>query len=219
MKKYIIVFALCVCAVTAGCSSNDEFVELKDVYSEGTVADLEVETVADDTVKQSADSDNSAEDPGDSLPIVVYICGEVNNPGVYELESGSRVFDAINTAGGYSEAACVDEVNLAQVILDEQMIYIPSVEDTMSESWDGNSVISSGTQSAGTASSSSGKININKASVEELTTIPGIGESKANKIISYRTENGKFNSIEDIMNISGIKEGLFNKVKDYICVK
>lgn len=235
MRKIIIGIALIVCLLLAGCGKDEEFVELRDVYSEGNVAELTVNSVSDDEGQTSANSDNSAEGQTDSLPIVVYICGEVNFPGVYELENGARVFDAINAAGGYKEGAYEEAVNLAQFVFDGQMINIPSIESVMEQNGgqlpqqnlanivDITSGASNGDtsgSSGGTSGNSSGgaKVNINTASVSELTTIPGIGESKANKIISYRTEHGRFNSIEDIMNISGIKEGLFNKVKDYICV-
>ena len=215
MKK-IIFIALSVLICLTGCGQDEEFVELRDVYSSGSVAEATVNNVTENAGEISANSDSSAEDQIDSLPIVVYICGEVNKPGVYELEPGSRIFDAINVAGGYSKDAYVESVNLAQVISDEQMIYIPSADDVQNMT---EGQIIANTVDITRNSTSNSKVNINTASISELTTIPGIGESKANKIISYRTEHGKFNSIEDIMNISGIKEGLFNKVKDYICVK
>lgn len=133
--------------------------------------------------------------------IYVFVCGAVKNPGVYELHQGSRAFEAIQAAGGFSEEAAENEVNQAEILKDEMKLYIPTwqaIEKQQEEE--------------------AGKININKASQADLMRIPGVGEAKANQIIQYREENGSFQSIEDIMLISGIKEGLFHKIKDYITV-
>ncbi len=133
--------------------------------------------------------------------IYVFVCGAVENPGVYELQQGSRVFEAIQAAGGFSEEAAVNEVNQAELLEDEMKLYVPTRQELAVQ-----------------AEEDSGKININKASLADLMTLPGVGEAKANQIIQYREENGAFQSIEDIMLISGIKEGLFQKIKEYITI-
>ncbi len=133
--------------------------------------------------------------------IYVYVCGAVNMEGVYALPIGSRVYEAVEMAGGFREDAASSQVNQAEILEDATRLYIPSI----SEMADANAA-------------NDGKVNINKASKEELMTLPGVGASKADSIIEYREENGTFKKIEEIMQISGIKEGLFNKIKDFIKV-
>ena len=135
----------------------------------------------------------------ESETIFVYVCGAVQNEGVYELSVGSRVYEAIEKAGGFREDAAKNEVNQAAVLEDAYKLYIPTVEE----------ILNLQTQQ-------DGKVDLNRASKEELMTLPGVGESKAESIIQYRKEQGAFSSIEDIMQISGIKEGLYEKIKDLI---
>ena len=131
--------------------------------------------------------------------IFVYVCGAVNQPGVYELPSESRVYEAIKAAGGLKEDAALSSIHQAEVLADEMTIYIPTLsEETILEQED------------------DGKVNINKASKEELMSLPGVGETKAKSIIEYRNDHGAFESIEEIKEISGIKDGLYEKIKDLI---
>jgi competence protein ComEA len=134
----------------------------------------------------------------------VYVCGAVRNPGIYELPVGSRVGDAIEKAGGFAENAAAT-YNLAEKVKDEQMIQVLTTEE-------------SSQIQVRKGESADGKINLNNASVEQLMTLPGIGKSKADSMIAYRTEHGGFQSIEDVKNITGIKEGVFVKIKDSITV-
>lgn len=133
--------------------------------------------------------------------IYVYVCGAVNKEGVYELPVGSRVYEAVEMAGGFREDADTRNVNQAQVLEDEERIYVPMIGEEVQPN-----------------SEEDGKININKASKAELMTLPGVGESRAESIIKYREVQGGFQSIEDIMQVSGIKEGLFEKIKDLITI-
>lgn len=137
--------------------------------------------------------------------IYVYVCGAVAVEGVYELPEGSRAFEAISKAGGFRADAATSYINQAEILKDEMQLYVPTIEEVMQKI-------------AEEESEEEGKVNINTASREELMTLPGVGESKADSILSYREENGGFQTIEEIMQISGIKEGLFNKIKDYITV-
>ena len=133
------------------------------------------------------------------------VCGYVNSPGVYYIRNGARVADAVEAAGGIAEGAYPDILNLADMVTDGQRIYVPAIGETdnaMPDVQDGRSDL----------------VNINTADVSQLTTLPGIGESRATSIIAYREENGAYGTIEDIMNVSGIKEAAFSKIKDYICV-
>lgn len=152
--------------------------------------------------------------------IYVDVCGAVLNPGVYELDAGSRVFQAIEAAGGFLPEACVSLVNQAQTVSDEQQIYVPTEEEAKEGDLSGLSGVSADSkQSRDIAAKEDGIVNLNTADEQALMTLPGIGESKAEAILSYREENGVFSSIEDIMQVPGIKEGTFNKIKDKLAVK
>lgn len=143
----------------------------------------------------------------------VDIKGAVKNPGVYSAQKGERVVDLITKAGGFTENADQNQVNLAQYVEDEMVIYVPQ-KGEISES-----ITNSSFSTSANSSSNQGKININKANETELQTIPGIGPSKAKAIIEYREQNGPFQQIEDIQNVSGIGEKTFEKLKDFITVK
>lgn len=149
------------------------------------------------------EQDTKAEE---QVKIFVEICGCVNNPGVYEVMQNSRVYQVIELAGGLSENAMGKAVNQAAFVNDGQQIYIPSVEEGAAQ----NNDVSDG--------SIQKLVNINSAEKEELMSLPGIGESKALAVIAYRENNGRFGKVEDIMNVSGIKEAAFNKIKELICV-
>ncbi len=147
--------------------------------------------------------------------VVVYVCGEVISPGVYELDAGSRINDAVIAAGGFSDDADESYVNLAATVSDGTKLKIPSKEEIQNEQKIG---IDSFDFNVDINSSEKKLININSASKEELKTIPGIGDGIAGKIMDYRDKNGKFSCIEDIMKVSGIKDKLFSKIRDYITV-
>lgn len=137
--------------------------------------------------------------------IYVFVCGQVKNPGVYCLPAGSRVCDAVDAAGGCLDTADPYAVNQAEILTDESRIYIPEPSE----------VIDSDTGTG--AVDADGRISLNRASKEELMTLPGIGESKADSILEYREAHGGFQTIEELMNIPGIKEGVFQKIQD--CIK
>ncbi|MBQ2106147.1 MAG: helix-hairpin-helix domain-containing protein [Lachnospiraceae bacterium] len=145
------------------------------------------------------------ESPTESIKIYVHICGEVNNPGVYELAEGSRIFEAVEAAGGFTEEAAQASLNLAQVISDEEQIVILSQEEAAEKA-------------RLEREQAAGIVNLNTASKEQLMTLPGIGESRAEDIIRYRKESGGFQNIEEIMSVPGIKESAYLKIKDSIAV-
>ena len=219
---------------------------------EEDIGEEQVENTSDENV---INGENTGEEVsmginGESVPkssenkIYVYITGEVNVPGVVILDEGSRIVDAINSAGGTTSKANISKVNLVYVLEDGMKVNIPSDNDlknnpdfeyiTMS-SGDGRNDNSSGlagtnsSSSNSSASNSSGLresqssiiysiVNINTATQTELETLPGIGPSLALKIINYRNENGKFSSIEEIKNVSGIGESKFEDLKNYITI-
>lgn len=138
--------------------------------------------------------------------IYVDIKGEVINPNVYKIKKGLRVIDVINLAGGLTEESDTSNINLSKIVTDEMVIVIKS-KNNEEVYIDSDVDINNNNQ----------LIDINTCTIDELLTLPGIGESKANNIIEYRKKN-KFNTINDIMNVSGISESLFNKIKEYIKV-
>ncbi|GAA0718735.1 helix-hairpin-helix domain-containing protein [Clostridium malenominatum] len=140
--------------------------------------------------------------------ITIYVNGEVENPGVYKLKSNSRIEDAIKIAGGFTEKADKDKLNLAKKIKDEDYVYVSGKVDKDN--------IESGKLNVSTGEK---KVNINDASKEELKTIPGIGDVTAQNIIDYREEKGGFNSIDEIKNINRIGEKTFQKLKDKLDIR
>ena len=149
--------------------------------------------------------------------IYVHVCGAVVNPGVYNGSYGSRIVDFIKLAGGLTEDAAGDYINQAQLAMDGQRLYIPTMEEVKELSTE--AFIQGDTGDTGASGNVSKLVNINTADASELMSLPGIGQSKANSIIEYRKANGKFKTIEDLMKINGIKEGLFNKISPYITIK
>lgn len=149
--------------------------------------------------------------------IKVYVTGQVNSPGVIELDENSRIEDAINLAGGLTNIADLKKVNLAYMLEDGQKLYIPSINDSETveyiSSENGSNIIESSNES-----STSIKININKADVEKLKELPGVGSSLAEKIYNYRKENGNFKTIDDLKNVSGIGDKKFESLKEYITI-
>lgn len=176
----------------------------------------------DFTVSESsaANKDNNREnefntDTSAAEKLVVYVCGRVRTPGVYELKYGDRVIDAVNMAGGTLEDADLTSINMAEPVEDSSKIEINSMGNTANDNSGENNT---GSDKADSSSDNSGKININKADLTSLMSLPGIGEARAGSIIAYRREHGSFKTIEDIMNVSGIKESAFSKIKDLIKV-
>lgn len=149
--------------------------------------------------------------------IYVYVCGSVNEPGVYEVREGSRVHELIALAGGFAEDAYTLSVSMAKTVTDGQTLYVPHLDEAEDDAA-GSGLSGSATGDDDTYGQKT-KININTASVEQLMTLKGIGESRARDIVDYRIRNGSFKKTEDVMKVSGIKEAAYSKIKDDICVK
>ena len=162
-------------------------------------------STAENSDKKNSSKDGSSKNTTSktSGKCFVQVSGAVNSPGVYELSGEPRIFHAILMAGGLREDADVSSLNQAEKISDGQKIVIKTRDEVAMEA---------------ATSADDGKVNINTADAKTLMTLPGIGESKANSIIKYRESKGSFNSIEDIKNISGIKDGVYNKIADSIKV-
>lgn len=141
-----------------------------------------------------------ADDENEISKICVYVIGCVNSPGIFEVEDGTRIHEAIKLAGGETDDADLTRLNLAKILDDEEKVVVPAKVILNENETESESDI----------------VNINTANIEKLTTLSGIGENTAKKIIKYREEKGYFNTIEDLMNVSGIGESKFNSIKDDI---
>lgn len=177
----------------------------------------------DGAAQEMVQSGGSSSDTSASAVCVVYVCGAVKRSGVYHLPSGSRIVDAIEAAGGCTKGADSESLNQAEFVTDGQRLYIPKKgEQSQNVSGETGSQISSqndlNSSQNGETGINAGKVNLNTATKEQLMTLPGVGESKALAILAYRQEHGAFQSVDEIKNISGIKDGVYNKIKDSIVV-
>jgi len=152
--------------------------------------------------------------------VYVHICGAVVSPGVVEVAADSRVEDALLAAGGFREDAAIDYVNLAAKVEDGQQVYFPTREEAEALTSENGGLIASGAEGSlqNRIHEQSGKVNINTADVALLCTLPGIGEARAQDIIDYREANGAFQNVEGIMQVPGIKQNAYEKLKDKIAV-
>ena len=204
-------FVVLMCMFTSACGQKVM------TYIDGDGVDLECsdlggeEDIGDgtDALSTGSDTDEEYKQPA---TICVHVCGAVINEGVYELEEGKRVADAVRLAGGMSEDACTEAVNLAQKLEDAMQIYIPTTEEIKNN--DGGS-----RYQAGNIDAADGKIDINSADIAQLKTLTGIGDAKAKSIIEYRECNGKFSCTEDVKKVSGIGESIYAKIKDEIVAR
>ncbi|HIV75123.1 MAG TPA: helix-hairpin-helix domain-containing protein [Candidatus Pseudogracilibacillus intestinigallinarum] len=149
-----------------------------------------------------------AEEP---LILLVDIKGAIKHPGLYKINEGDRIQDVIDLAGGLKDDADENQVNLAQRLQDEMVIYIPTIGEEIEH-------IQPNISSTTTQSAQDGKVAINHATAEEIQTLNGIGPKKAETIIAYREENGPFHTIEDLLNVSGIGEKTLENIRDQISV-
>lgn len=213
------VLLLCGCA-----GGNDLEITTATENLQETSGQAEVDAdIGQEHGTQESESKMQVQESEEDAPVYVQVTGAVNCPGVYELPKGSRVFEAIEKAGGMTGDAKPESVNQALEVEDGQMIVLYTRQEW--EQMNAGSAVAgtgdmTGTAQADLAGSGSedSRININTASMEQLCSISGIGQSRAQSIITYREQNGAFGSIEEIMKVSGIKDGLFQKIKDKIKV-
>lgn len=168
--------------------------------------------IAEDTFLPEQQEKQAEEKEQDSRNCC-YVCGAVKNPGVYDFSEGARLEEVIALAGGFTKEAAVNYLNLAETVSDSQKIYVPTEKEAETQEYADIKGMESVKENP------EEKVNLNTADREKLITLPGIGESKADRILSYRKEHGKFQSIEELKDIDGIKDGVFNKVKDLIVVQ
>lgn len=202
MKKQIVkILLIGICMLAAGiCYSCKRGISV----STGSKQEVWLETVEEVTLE----TDNRMTEP--PVSYFVHICGEVKEPGVYEMEEGSRIYQVVDAAGGFTEDAATDYLNMAQTIQDGMKILVPAVSGLEEHLLNGPE------ESVQTGQGQ--KVNLNTATKDQLMTLRGIGEARAEDILRYREEHGPFESIEEIMEISGIKDAAFQKIKEYITV-
>ena len=197
----LVVVGIVVYTIISYKKEIDEF----EYYDENIIFSNEIDVVEDNVGNEEFSK------------IKVYITGEINNPGVKELEIGARIEDLINVAGGLTVNADISGVNLAYCIEDGMKVNIPNINNKVE-----NEIITTENESGiieNMKNKNSAKINLNKATVAELCELPGVGESLAQRIIDYRKENGNFRNIEDLKNVSGFGDKKYESIKEYIVVK
>lgn len=174
--------------------------------SEATFSELET---SDD--KKGETGDFPEEESQKEAEWYVEISGAVKHPGVYPVREGCRVFEVVALAGGFTKNACLDSINQAKAVCDEEQIYVCTLKE-----WERQQVQEE--EREADAQESNAKVNVNEADVPTLMTLPGIGEAKAKAIVKYREEEGMFSCPEDIMKVQGIKKGVFQKIEQFIRV-
>lgn len=196
----------CLVMFLAGCAGKDEAMVLipsgEDVATELTTLE-NAEQDAEITPGTTMLPETTEDDPH---MVYVYVCGAVRDPGVVEVPEGSRAEEALRLAGGMTAEADLFYVNLAETVTDGQKLYFPTSEEA-------------GALEAVVKAAEEGLVNINTASAEELCALPGIGTSRAADIVRYREKNGAFQTKEDIMKVSGIKQNAYDKLCDKITVQ
>lgn len=211
----VLVIVLVFSFMLGGCGSEMDLRELSQEQVPAGAGEESAagEGAAGETEVFSEAETSGAEDVSGGAECVIHICGAVLKPGVYRLPEGSRVVDAVDAAGGLTEDAAERGVNQAAPVSDGMQIVIPTREEAE------KGVFSPVAGAADNGTGKDGLVDINTADAAELMTLPGIGQTRADAIIAYRQQNGKFRSVEDIMKVDGIKEGSFAKLKDRICVR
>lgn len=207
-RKMITAGILIVASLLSACKEEQISLELEsadsfDSIEEGDEREIEAPVKAEEKIEEEK-----------SQVIYVYVCGAVNNPDVYEMEEGARLYQAVDMAGGMTEEAASQYVSLAMEVEDGQRLYIPTKEEIESE---GQDMFQWEPEYSGKGKED--LVNINKASIEELTTLPGIGEAKAESILAYRLDKGSFQSIEELKEVKGIGDALYQKIKEKVSVK
>lgn len=235
MRRTVLLFVVLI--LLGGCTRKEELLFLDEGTGfEETLSEDEgdIEDTASEEKTEQVEAPFSK--PEEEGLIYVHVCGAVASPGVYELKAGSRVYEAVQKAGGFTGQAEQNYINQAQVLTDGVKLVIPTVEEAAADQERASVTAvqdkagasmqvgivtgepSGQTDEENSVNSGDSRININTASEEQLCAIPGVGATRAAAIAAYRDAHGSFKRPEDIMQVSGIKEGMFEKIKDSICV-
>lgn len=208
--------SLAVMILLAGCGEKDaQF--LSDIRSEEVQMQEATEVVSEEVPIQDSDTEVETQETGKCY---VHICGAVEQPGVYPVDRNARIYEVIVLAGGFREDACTDYLNQAAGVTDGSQIRVPTLEEAKAhgEQGFGEGGILTDTLDGEAAATANTLVNLNTATAEQLCTLPGIGSAKAAGIIAYREQTGGFHSIEELLQVDGIKTGTFEKLKDRIRV-
>ena len=184
-----------------GCGDKEKSIQLEEV---------QISESSGNNSSPEADEEKKAAPDKEPDTIFVDVCGQVASPGVYELPAGSRVYEAVNAAGGILDTAASEALNQARKLEDGQQVYVPSRDEAA------GMAAAPGEMTEEDNAPEDGRVNLNTAGREELMTLTGIGEAKAGAILKYREEHGGFKSPEDIMQVEGIKQGTYEKIKEQI---
>ncbi|MFJ7637277.1 MAG: helix-hairpin-helix domain-containing protein [Peribacillus sp.] len=210
LKKKLTVVAVAIVIVVIGFylffQPEDETAGTEDIFAASANEEMEEET------KPEAESEPRI--------MKVDVKGAVRAPGVFTAQAGDRVIDLITEAGSFTDKADMDKVNLAQLVEDQMVIYVPKIGEEDVEGPANVATAPTGSMaSEGASSSTGGQVNLNAATQADLETLSGIGPSKATAILEYRETIGKFKQVEDLKNVSGIGDKTFEKLKDSITVQ
>lgn len=214
------------CGGSGECGASEDAAEAGQELADGSGLENDAgeRQASDRAAGQNAEEDTSR-------PCYIHICGAVVRPGVYEVAEGSRLYEVIVLAGGLRADACDHLVNQAQTVSDGMQIYIPTLQDVQEDPDARGALAERGVLSGQDVQTEQGvwtgqtaaqeqdlRVDLNRATKEQLMTLPGVGETRAQAIIDYREENGAFAAIEDLMKVSGIKQGVYDRLKDLIRV-
>ena len=201
IKIMILIFTCLPMLAFLACGAAKQGGSLTLLLEEGAEREIAATPAAKEAVRESdMPMDATAE------TAYVHICGEVESPGVYEVAEDARICDVLLLAGGFTENAATDAVNMALKVTDGMQVVVPSVEEAAE-------------RQALAEAEADGRVELNTATLEQLCTLPGIGESRARAILAYREEHGGFSDEEELMQVSGIKEGTFRRLKELIYIK
>ncbi len=218
-RKKILLLLLCFCLCFFCSCKSKSYLETSDETAQDSSGQSgeDSDTSDSESGKTTSDDANSSEDSEQKdAKIYVQVSGAVAKPGVYTFSSGSRIYQAIESAGGFLPEAYEVNINQAKLLEDGQRIHVYTKEEAKSGQL---SVTEVGDEaSVGGTSATGGLININTATAEQLTNLSGIGQTRAESIVAYRQKNGNFSSKEDLKNVSGIGDSTYEKIQDQITV-
>lgn len=211
LYRPFILSMICICIFffSSGCTSRTErFLE----------ENTEAFTAEDQSGPGEEEKAEEQDEQAFAVPSIIYVdvCGHVVRPGVYTFTEGSRIYEAIEAAGGFTDDAAVTAVNRADFLSDAMQLYIPSQEEFCGTR---DQAMPEVAAAGAAAEVDDGLVDLNTAGMDQLCELPGIGESKASAILAYRDKYGPFSSIDELMQVNGIKEGTFAKIKDRIAIR
>lgn len=203
-----LIFTCLLLTVLPACDASEKGGSLTLLLEEAAGQEIAAGAASDEAVREGGVLLPEEAARGGGVPALtafVHICGEVESPGVYEVAEDARICDVLLLAGGFTESAATDAVNMAQKVTDGMQVVVPSVEEAERQTL--------------AEAEADGRVELNTATLEQLCTLPGIGESRARAILAYREEYGGFSVTEELMQVSGIKEGTFNRLKELVYIK